>query len=102
MNWQQLLQRLQQFVGAGQVTTYGNCSMWAFNHRGGGPAVGAMLQAIANNGQQLWSNRVVQDDGGIAVPPALANGQQFQLQQEGVPFDPQGHVDWTQIVPVVL
>jgi alkylated DNA nucleotide flippase Atl1 len=102
VDWQQLLQRLQQLVGPGQVTTYGNCSHWAFNHRNGGPAVAAMLEAVANNGQEVLSNRVIQDDGGVAAAPALAHGQQLQLQQEGIPFNPQGRVDWAQITPVVL
>ena len=47
MDRQQLLQALQQHVGFGQVTTYGNCSQLAFGHTGGCLAVVSMLNAIA-------------------------------------------------------
>ena len=102
MDWQQLLQALQQHVGVGQVTTFGNCSQWAFGHRNGCPAVAAMLNAIARNGHQQWkwTNRVVSDDGDIAPQADLAFRQRAQLQAEGVPFTPQGRVDFAQLTAV--
>jgi alkylated DNA nucleotide flippase Atl1 len=102
VNWHQLLQALQKHVGVGQITTYGNCSQWAFGHTGGCPSVVAMLNAAANNGHQQWTNRVVRDDGDIAPEPDLAYGQSAQLLGEGVPFTPQGHVDLATLPAVVF
>ena len=102
MDGQQLLQALQQHVGCGQVTTYGNCSQWAFGHTGGCPAVVAMLNAVARNGHQQWTNRVVRDDGDIAPEPDQAYGQRAQLQAEGVPSTPQGRVDFAKLPAVVF
>jgi len=102
MDWQRLLQALQQHVGFGQVTTYGNCSQWAFGHRGGSPAVVAMLDAIARNGHQQWTNRVVRDDGDIAPEADQAYGQRAQLQAEGVPFNVQGRVDFARRPAVIF
>ena|SRR5215468_1607689 len=68
--WEELLDVLQQRVGAGQVTTFGNCSAWKYQgRRNCGPAVVEMLEAAARRGHQLWTNRVVSDDGllGAAV-----------------------------------
>jgi len=100
MDWQQLLQALQQHVGRGQVTTYANCSQWAYGHRGGCPAVVSMLNKVARNGHQQLTNRVVQRDGGIAPEPDQAYGQRAQLQAEGVPFTPQGRVDFARLPAV--
>jgi alkylated DNA nucleotide flippase Atl1 len=100
MDWQQLLAVLQQQVAAGQVTTYGECSQWAFGHRSGGKSIRAMLEAAARRGNQLWTNRVVFDDGAFGAADA-AHGQSAQLQAEGVAFDGQ-RVDLVQCPPVVL
>jgi alkylated DNA nucleotide flippase Atl1 len=102
MDWQQLLQRLQQRVGSGEVTTFGNCSRWALDRSGGRPSVAEMLDAAARRGNQKWTNRVVRDDGGIEIEPGRAYGQRSQLQAEGVRFDARGRVDLTQHPPVVL
>ncbi len=102
MDWQQLLQALQQHVGCGRVTTYGNCSEWAHDNRRGCPAIVAMLNAVARNGYQQWSNRVVRGDGSIATEPDLAYGQTAQLQAEGVPFTPEGRVDFASLPAVVF
>jgi alkylated DNA nucleotide flippase Atl1 len=100
--WKQLLEVLQRCVPAGQVTTYGECSQWAFGSRKGGNAIVAMLNAMAKRGYQRWSNRVVQDDGGIADPPEQGYGQRAQLQAEGIPVDAQGHVNRAACPRVVL
>ncbi len=100
VDWQQLLAILQQRVGAGQVTTYGECSQWAFGHRGGGQSIRAMLEAAARRGNQLWTNRVVFDDGSCGAADG-AYGQSAQLQAEGVPFVGQT-VNLAQCPPVVL
>jgi len=100
MDGEQLLEALKQHVGCGQVTTYANCSQWAYGHRGGCPAVVSMLNKVARNGHQQWTNRVVQRDGGIASEPDQAYGQRAQLQAEGVPFTPQGRVDFARLPAV--
>ena len=51
-------------------------------------------------GNQLWTNRVVFDDGSLGAANA-AHGQSAQLQAEGVPFNGQG-VDLVQCPPVAL
>lgn len=102
MDRQQLLQALQQHVGFGQVTTYGNCSQLAFGHTGGCLAVVSMLNAIALNGGQQWSNRVVRGDGDIAPQADQAYGQRAQLQAEGVPFNAQGRVNFAQCPAVTF
>lgn len=61
-----------------------------------------MLEAMARRGHHLSSNRVVQDDGGIAAQPDEAHGQRRQLESEGVPFDDRGRVDLVECPPVVL
>jgi alkylated DNA nucleotide flippase Atl1 len=101
MDWQQLLAALQRSLRPGQVTTYGECSQWANGHRRGSPSIVAMLNAIARRGHQVWSNRVVQDDGGIAEPPDTGYGQRAQLAAEGVPFDGD-RVDLTRCPAVAL
>lgn len=101
MNWQDLLAALQSRVGAGRVTTYGNCSEWAFQHRQGGKAIRAMLEAAATRGNQAWTNRVVFDDGEIGAA-AHAHGQLTQLQNEGIPFIDTSHVDLARCPPVAL
>jgi hypothetical protein len=68
--WPQLLDILQRRVGAGRVTTYGACSEWAFGHRRGGQAIRAMLETAARRGNQLWTNRVVSDDGSCGAADA--------------------------------
>lgn len=101
MNWQGLLAALQSDVGAGCVTTYGNCSVWAFQHRQGGQAIRAMLEAAATRGNYVWTNRVVFDDGEIGAA-AHAYGQLAQLRSEGVPFSDSSHVDLARCPPVTL
>ena len=102
VDWQQLLQTLQLHVPAGRVTTYGRCSQWAFKHEGGGPAVARMLDAIARRGHQRLTNRVVQNDGGVADRPDGEYGQRDQLQAEDVPFDAGGRVDLRRCRPVEM
>jgi magnesium chelatase subunit D len=58
MDWQQLLQALQQHVGFGQVTTYGNCSQWAFGHTGGSPA--AAFAACWEGEQESLRRRIIE------------------------------------------
>ena len=101
MNWQDLLAALQTRVGAGCVTTYGDRSDWAFQHRQGGRAIRSMLEAAATRGNQLWTNRVVFDDGEIGAA-AHAHGQLAQLRNEGVPFSDASHVDLVRCPPVAL
>jgi alkylated DNA nucleotide flippase Atl1 len=93
---------LQSHVGVGRVTTYANCSIWAFGHAGAGPAIVAMLEAAASRGNQLWTNRVVQDSGGGAAEPEANYGQRAQLVAVGVPFSANGSVDLQQCPPIVL
>ena len=101
MNWQKLLSALEQHVTRGQVTTYGNCSFWAFGHREGGQAISAMLEAAAKRGHQLWTNRVVADDGNLRSG-ARTHEQLAQLKNEGVPFCAPERVDFTVLKPVPL
>jgi alkylated DNA nucleotide flippase Atl1 len=100
MNWEQLLAVLQERVGAGLVTTYGNCSEWAFGHRCGGQSIRAMLEAAARRGHQEWTNRVVFDDGSLGRADE-AHGQTSQLRGEGIQFQGEG-VDLHRCPPVVL
>jgi alkylated DNA nucleotide flippase Atl1 len=101
VDWPQLLAILKQRVGPGQVTTYGECSQWAFGNRAGGNAIRAMLEAAARRGHQQVTNRVVFTDGelGAAVE---AHGQLTQLQAEGVPLSGPRQVDLIRCPPVVL
>jgi alkylated DNA nucleotide flippase Atl1 len=101
MDWQTLLAELQLRVSAGQVTTYSNCSNWAFRHRNGGQSVRSMLEAAAIRGNGLWTNRVVFDDGELGAA-AHAHGQLAQLQTEGVPFSSPSRIDLVRCPPVVL
>ena len=68
----------------------------------GGPAVVAMLNAMARNGYQRWTNRVVRYNGDIAPEADQAYGQRSQLQAEGVPFNVQGRVDFAQRPAVIF
>ena len=102
MDWEQLLAALQRSLVPGQITTYGECSQWAYQHRRGSPSIVAMLNAIARRGHHVWSNRVVQDDGGIADPADAGYGQRAQLEAEGVPFTPLGRVDLALCPPQAL
>ena len=99
--WEELLDILQQRVGDGQVTTYGNCSAWKYQGmRDCGRAVRSMLEAAARRGHQLWTNRVVFEDGSLGAA-VEAHGQLDQLTREGVPFKGP-RVDLAQCPPVVL
>ncbi|MCJ7603916.1 MAG: MGMT family protein [Desulfobulbaceae bacterium] len=82
MNWEELLVILQNYVPAGQVTTYGNLSLMAFDHRNGAQAIVAMLRSAvsANYENRVWTNRVVRANGEIPD----VNGQLSQLQSEGI------------------
>jgi len=99
MNWQSMLALIQSRVGAGQVTTYGNCSYWAFGHRGAGQSVRAMLEAAAIRGNQSWTNRVVANNGMLGRA-THAHGQLTQLKSEGVPFSGPSRVDLVQCPPI--
>lgn len=101
MDWQQLLAALQRSLAPGQITTCGECSQWAYDHRRGSPSIVAMLNAMASRGHQIWSNRVIQDDGGIAPEAEDGYGQRAQLVGEGVPFTG-GRVNLTQCPAVAL
>jgi alkylated DNA nucleotide flippase Atl1 len=101
MDWQQLLAALQRSLRPGQITTYGECSQWANGHRRGSPSFVARLNAMARRGHHVWSNRVVQDDGGIAEQPHTGYGQRAQLVAEGVPFDGD-RVDLTRCPAIAL
>ena len=91
MNWEELLVILQNDVPAGQVTTYGNLSQRAFDHRNGAQAIVAMLTSAvsANYENRVWTNRVVKANGKI---PGV-NGQLSQLQRENIPIQ-NGCVDF--------
>jgi alkylated DNA nucleotide flippase Atl1 len=100
MNWQMLLNVLQAQVHAGSITTYGECSQWAFGHRDGGHAITAMLQAAARRGNSQWTNRVVFENGSLGAADA-AYGQAMQLIAEGITLNGQ-IVDLTLCTPVIL
>ena len=85
VNWEQLVAILRKHVGPGQVTTYKECSLWAFDHSDGGNSVRAMLEAAAKRGHQVLTNRVVFTDGSCGAADQ-AYGQAAQLRAEGVPF----------------
>lgn len=98
----QLIAILQNNVGPGQVTTYGECSQWVYGHTGGGLAVGQRLEAAAKLGHQVLTNRVVGVDGSCGAADQ-AHGQSAQLRREGVPFiKDKNKVDMRNCPPVVL
>jgi alkylated DNA nucleotide flippase Atl1 len=102
ITWQQLLAALQRSLTTGQITTYGQCSRWAYGNGRGERSIIAMLNVIARSGHQVWSNRVVPDDGGIAEASEQTYGQRSQLKGEGILFDVQDRVDFAHSPPVVL
>ena len=100
VTWQELLEILQKRVGMGQITTYGECSQWAFGSRKGGQSIRSMLEAAASRGYQIWTNRVVSGEGLCGAADA-AYGQSAQLRAEGVPFAGDV-VDLARCPPVIL
>jgi methylated-DNA-protein-cysteine methyltransferase-like protein len=80
------------------VTTYGDVSAYFYDgNRNNGQAVGMMLTVCARNIPDI-THRVVLEDGGLAPdrPGGGPSTQRLQLQQEGVPFLPNGKVDLAQ------
>ena len=100
VNHIQLLAILRAHVGPGRVTTYRQCSLWAFGHVNGGSAVRSMLEANAQQGHFELTNRVVAIDGSCGAADQNY-GQSAQLRAEGVPFIGQ-MVDLINCPPVVL
>ena len=100
VNHIQLLAILRAHVGPGRVTTYRQCSLWAFGHVNGGSAVRSMLEANAKQGHFELTNRVVAIDGSCGAADQNY-GQSAQLRAEGVPFIGQ-MVDLINCPPVVL
>lgn len=100
MDWKQLIAILQDHVGRGQVTTYRECSQWAYGHPDRGQAVTSLLQAGARNGHYELTNRVVAIDGSCGAADQNY-GQSAQLRGEGVPFVGD-RVDMLNCPPVVL
>ncbi len=100
VNHIQLLAILRAHVGPGRVTTYRQCSLWAFGHVNGGSAVRSMLEANAQQGHFELTNRVVAIDGSCGAADQNY-GQSAQLRCEGVPFIGQ-MVDLINCPPVVL
>jgi len=100
MDWKKLLLTLRDCVPDGKVTTYGNLSDWAFGNTGAANAIVAMLNAAVNadNENKLWTNRVVNQQGGITQ----LNNAREQLTGEKVPFLPNGNVDLLQCPPVSI
>jgi methylated-DNA-protein-cysteine methyltransferase-like protein len=99
--WPQLVEILSQHVPPGKVTTYSLVSLRPYRRVLNHP-VGALLKGAGNHGHQVLTNRVVKQDGSLAELPEGAEQQRKQLVSEGVPFTPDGRVDWTRINPVVL
>ena len=82
MEWESLLTKLKSEVETGEVTTYKELSLWAFEKPFGTQAVVAMLKAAVNadSSNAIYTNRVVPESGKIAD----VNGQGNQLKNEGI------------------
>jgi alkylated DNA nucleotide flippase Atl1 len=100
VHWEKLIAVLREHVGPGQVTTYKECSLCAFDHPDGGNSVRSMLEAGAKRGYHVLTNRVVFTDGSCGAADQVY-GQSAQLKDEGVPFAGQA-VDLQQCPPVKL
>ncbi|MCY2947715.1 MAG: hypothetical protein NTZ71_06010 [Planctomycetota bacterium] len=100
MNWRMLLNVLKAQVRAGSITTFGECSQWAFGHRARGHAITAMLEAAALRGNSQSTNRVVFENGSCGAADA-AYRQSNQLTAEGVILNGQT-VDLARCIPVIL
>jgi methylated-DNA-protein-cysteine methyltransferase related protein len=102
MTWQQLVDVLESCVPAGSVTTYAQVSLWGYDVPNKNRPVGALLRGARNNGHQPLTNRVVGTNGELADLPDGPDQQRRQLLAEGVPFTPDGRVDFGRISPVAL
>ena len=102
MNWEQLVEILERRVPAGSVTTYAQVSLWGYGVSNKNRPVGALLRGARNNGHQPLTNRVVGTNGELADLPDGPDQQKRQLLAEGVPFAPDGRVDFGRISPAAL
>lgn len=90
----QTIYHLVQQIPRGKVTTYGQLSLMAGSPRGA-RIVGA---ALARAPEGLPCHRVLYRDGTLCCDSAFGGKdvQRQMLEQEGVPFLPDGRVDLTQ------
>lgn len=102
MTWEQLVDVLERRVSAGSVTTYAEVSKWGYGVPNYNQPVRSLLRGAGNHGHQRLTNRVVGADGKLADLPEGADQQRQQLLGEGVPFTPDGRVDFGRIPPVAL
>lgn len=102
MNWQQLVDVLENRVPVGSVTTYAQVSLCGYGVPNKNQPIGALLRGARNNGHQPLTNRVVGTNGELADLPEGSDQQRRQLLAEGVPFTPDGRVDFGLISPVAL
>ena len=102
MDWKQLVTTLGHRVPAGSVTTYARVSLWGYGAHNYNQPVRSLLRGAANHGHQRLTNRVVGTDGRLADLPEGSDRQKRQLLDEGVPFTPDGRVDFGRISPVAL
>jgi alkylated DNA nucleotide flippase Atl1 len=102
MDWRQLVTMLGRQVPAGSVTTYAQVSLWGYGVRNYNQPVRSLLRGAANHGHQRLTNRVVGTDGRLADLPEGSDQQRRQLLSEGIPFTPDGRVDFGRISPKTL
>ena len=102
MNWQQLVDVLENRVPVGSVTTYARASLWGHGVANKNRPVGPLLRGARTNGRWSLTNRVVGTNGELADLPDGPDQQKRQLLAEGVPFAPDGRVDFGRISPAAL
>ena len=102
MDWKQLATTLGYRVPARSVTTCAQVSLWGYGVQDYNQPVRSLLRGAANHGHQRLTNRVVGTDGRLADLPEGSDQQKRRLLDEGVPFTPDGRVDFGRISPVTL
>src|SRR5215212_5987703 len=102
MNWQQLVDVLENRVPVGSVTTYAQVFLWGHGVANKNRPVGALLRGARTNGHQSLTNCAVGTNGELADLSDGSDQQRRQLLAEDRPFTPDGRVDFGRISPVAL
>jgi hypothetical protein len=102
MAWKQLVTTLEHRVPAGSITTHAQVSLCECGVHTSYQPVRSLPRGVANHGHQRPTNHGVGTEGRFRNFPEGLDQQRRQVLDEGVPFTPDGRVDFGRLSLVKL
>ncbi len=94
MAWKQLVTMLEHRVPAGSIATYTQISLCERGVHTYNQPARSLPRDVANHGHQRPTNRRVGTEGRFKDFPLGLDQERRQVLDEGVPFTPDGRVDF--------